>query len=57
MPKFCLHSTGDTASASRLFEAIVSPCVPVIVNDYVELPFEDIIDSRKIVVLIPKPKL
>ncbi|CAI8616986.1 unnamed protein product [Vicia faba] len=28
--KFCLHPAGDTASSCRLFDAIVSHCVPVI---------------------------
>lgn len=42
--KFCLHPAGDTPSSCRLFDAIVSHCVPVIVSDRVELPFEDEID-------------
>ncbi|KAI5385175.1 probable arabinosyltransferase ARAD1 isoform X1 [Lathyrus oleraceus] len=42
--KFCLHPAGDTASSCRLFDAIVSHCVPVIVSDKIELPFEDEID-------------
>ncbi|XP_052203277.1 probable arabinosyltransferase ARAD1 [Diospyros lotus] len=50
--KFCLHPAGDTPSACRLFDAIVSLCVPVIISDYIELPFEDIIDYRKIAVFV-----
>lgn len=50
--KFCLHPAGDTPSACRLFDAIVSLCVPVIVSDYVELPFEDVIDYTKIAIFI-----
>lgn len=50
--KFCLHPAGDTPSACRLFDAIVSMCIPVIVSDYVELPFEDVIDYNKIAVFI-----
>ncbi|CAL0306365.1 unnamed protein product [Lupinus luteus] len=42
--KFCLHPAGDTPSSCRLFDAIVSHCVPVIVGDQIELPFEDEID-------------
>lgn len=42
--KFCLHPAGDTPSSCRLFDAIVSHCVPVIVSDQIELPFEDQID-------------
>ncbi|KAI9080902.1 hypothetical protein K1719_037211 [Acacia pycnantha] len=42
--KFCLSPAGDTPSSCRLFDAIVSHCVPVIVSDQIELPFEDEID-------------
>ncbi|KAF6137557.1 hypothetical protein GIB67_031836 [Kingdonia uniflora] len=50
--KFCLHPAGDTPSACRLFDAIVSLCIPVIVSDRIELPFEDIIDYKKIAVFV-----
>ncbi|KAI9199145.1 hypothetical protein LWI28_028233 [Acer negundo] len=50
--KFCLNPAGDTPSACRLFDAIVSLCVPVIVSDDIELPFEDVIDYRKIAVFV-----
>ncbi|CAJ2677577.1 probable arabinosyltransferase ARAD1 [Trifolium pratense] len=42
--KFCLDPAGDTPSSCRLFDAIASHCVPVIVSDQIELPFEDEID-------------
>ncbi|KAK9104162.1 hypothetical protein Scep_021006 [Stephania cephalantha] len=42
--KFCLHPAGDTPSSCRLFDAIVSHCIPVIVSDKIELPFEDELD-------------
>ncbi|MCO5604994.1 hypothetical protein L7F22_059169 [Adiantum nelumboides] len=41
LSRFCLHPAGDTPSSCRLFDAIVSHCVPVIVSDKIELPFED----------------
>ncbi|XP_057949568.1 probable arabinosyltransferase ARAD1 isoform X2 [Malania oleifera] len=44
LSKFCLHPAGDTPSSCRLFDAIVSHCVPVIVSDRIELPYEDEID-------------
>ncbi|KAA3453285.1 putative arabinosyltransferase ARAD1 [Gossypium australe] len=44
LSKFCLHPAGDTPSSCRLFDAIVSHCVPVIVSDKIELPYEDEID-------------
>lgn len=42
--KFCLHPAGDTPSSCRLYDAIASLCVPVIVSDAIELPFEGILD-------------
>ena len=50
--KFCLHPAGDTPSACRLFDAIVSLCIPVVISDYIELPFEDVIDYRKIAIFV-----
>jgi hypothetical protein len=42
--KFCLHLAGDTPSSNRLFDAVASHCVPLIISDEIELPFEDILD-------------
>ncbi|BBN10291.1 putative arabinosyltransferase [Marchantia polymorpha subsp. ruderalis] len=42
--KFCLHPAGDTPSSCRLFDAIASHCVPVIISDKIELPYEDVLD-------------
>lgn len=49
---FCLSPAGDTPSSARLFDAIVSGCVPVIVSDELELPFEGILDYRKIALFV-----
>ncbi|XP_062188379.1 probable arabinosyltransferase ARAD1 [Phragmites australis] len=54
--KFCLHPAGDTPSACRLFDALVSLCVPVIVSDYIELPFEDVIDYSNISIFVETSK-
>lgn len=45
--KFCLHPAGDTPSSCRLFDAIVSHCVPVIVSDRIELPYENELDYKE----------
>ncbi|GKB63106.1 ribonuclease H-like domain-containing protein [Tanacetum coccineum] len=45
--KFCLHPAGDTPSSNRLFDAIMSHCVPVIVSDHIEPPFESELDYSK----------
>ena len=50
--KFCLNPAGDTPSACRLFDSIVSLCVPLIVSDSIELPFEDVIDYRKFSIFV-----
>ncbi|KAG0576024.1 hypothetical protein M758_5G048200 [Ceratodon purpureus] len=44
---FCLHPAGDTPSSCRLFDAIVNHCVPVIISDRIELPFEDDLDYNE----------
>ena len=49
---FCLSPAGDTPSSARLFDAIVSGCLPVIVSDELELPFEGILDYRKVNVIL-----
>ncbi|KAI3978691.1 hypothetical protein MKX01_015866 [Papaver californicum] len=42
--EFCLHPAGDTPTSCRLFDAILSLCIPVIVSDNIELPFEGMVD-------------
>jgi hypothetical protein len=40
------HPAGDTPSSSRIYDAIANLCIPVIVSDDIELPFEDLLDYR-----------
>ncbi|PUZ54294.1 hypothetical protein GQ55_5G119400 [Panicum hallii var. hallii] len=49
---FCLSPAGDTPSSARLFDAIVSGCIPVIISDELELPFEGILDYREIALFV-----
>ncbi|KAH1113916.1 hypothetical protein J1N35_007294 [Gossypium stocksii] len=49
---FCLSPAGDTPSSARLFDAIVSGCIPVFISDELELPFEGILDYRKIAIFV-----
>ncbi|KAL9253870.1 putative arabinosyltransferase ARAD1 [Drosera capensis] len=51
-PIFCLSPAGDTPSSARLFDAVVSGCIPVIVSDELEPPFEGIIDYRKMALFV-----
>ncbi|XP_074271102.1 putative arabinosyltransferase ARAD1 [Silene latifolia] len=50
--KFCLNIAGDTPSSNRLFDAIASHCVPVIISDEIELPFEDVIDYTEFCIFV-----
>ncbi|KAH6825233.1 Exostosin family protein [Perilla frutescens var. hirtella] len=50
--EFCLHPAGDTPTSCRLFDAIQSLCIPVIVSDNIELPFEGIVDYSEFSVFI-----
>ncbi|VVA97954.1 unnamed protein product [Arabis nemorensis] len=45
----CLFPTGDTPFSVRLFDAIVSGCILVVVSDKLELPFEGLLNYRKVV--------
>lgn len=50
--KFCLNIAGDTPSSNRLFDAIVSHCVPVIISDEIELPYEDVLDYSEFCIFV-----
>lgn len=50
--KFCLNIAGDTPSSNRLFDAIAAHCVPVIISDDIELPFEDVLDYSEFSVFV-----
>ncbi|XP_060172480.1 probable arabinosyltransferase ARAD1 [Lycium barbarum] len=50
--KFCLNIAGDTPSSNRLFDAIASHCIPVIISDDIELPFEDVLDYSKFCIFV-----
>ncbi|XP_076930970.1 putative arabinosyltransferase ARAD1 [Bidens hawaiensis] len=50
--KFCLNIAGDTPSSNRLFDAIVSHCLPVIISDDIELPFEDVLDYSEFCIFV-----
>lgn len=50
--KFCLNIAGDTPSSNRLFDAIASHCVPVIISDDIELPYEDVVDYSQFCIFV-----
>ncbi|XP_027364179.1 probable arabinosyltransferase ARAD2 [Abrus precatorius] len=50
--EFCLHPAGDTPTSCRLFDAIQSLCIPVIVSDNIELPFEGMVDYSEFSIFV-----
>lgn len=50
--KFCLNIAGDTPSSNRLFDAIASHCIPVIISDEIELPYEDVLDYTEFCIFV-----
>ncbi|CAI6002578.1 unnamed protein product [Closterium sp. NIES-64] len=51
--KYCLVPRGDTSSSCRLFDAVLSGCIPVIISDALDPPFEDAIDYTAFSLLLP----
>jgi hypothetical protein len=47
-----LAPSWDTPTSCRLFDAIASLCIPVIVSDEVELPFEGMIDYTEFSIFV-----
>jgi hypothetical protein len=50
--KFYLNRATDTPSSNRLFDSIVSHCVPVIISDDIELLFEDDLDYSQFCIFV-----
>ena len=43
--RFCLAPRGRAAWSVRFFEALWAGCVPVLLSDYYEVPFEALFES------------
>ena len=52
--EFCLVVRGDTSSSRRLFTAIALGCIPVIISDWIQRPFERLIDYKKFAFSFPE---
>lgn len=51
---FCLCVRGDTTSSRRLFTSIALGCIPVIIADFAQLPFERLLDYSRFTVRVPE---
>ncbi|KAK9160212.1 hypothetical protein Syun_006553 [Stephania yunnanensis] len=51
--KFCLAPRGESSWTLRFFESYFVECVPVILSDQVELPFQNVIDYTQISIKWP----
>ncbi|KAI4371800.1 hypothetical protein MLD38_010108 [Melastoma candidum] len=55
--KFCLAPRGESSWTVRFNEAFFVECVPVILSDQVELPFQNVIDYRKVSIKWPSTQI
>ncbi|VAI45209.1 unnamed protein product [Triticum turgidum subsp. durum] len=50
--KFCICPGGSQVNSARISDSIHYGCVPVILSDYYDLPFNDVLDWRKFAVVL-----
>ncbi|KAL5569008.1 hypothetical protein UlMin_025583 [Ulmus minor] len=50
--KFCLHVKGYEVNTARIGDSLYYGCVPVIIADYYDLPFTDILNWRSFSVVV-----
>ncbi|KAH7415436.1 hypothetical protein KP509_14G043500 [Ceratopteris richardii] len=50
--KFCVCPGGSQVNSARIADSIHYACVPVILSDYYDLPFSDILDWRKFSIIL-----
>uniref|UniRef100_A0A7N0TNP1 Exostosin GT47 domain-containing protein n=1 Tax=Kalanchoe fedtschenkoi TaxID=63787 RepID=A0A7N0TNP1_KALFE len=50
--KFCICPGGSQVNSARIADSIHYGCIPVILSDYYDLPFNDILDWRKFAVVL-----
>ncbi|KAF0895649.1 hypothetical protein E2562_013936 [Oryza meyeriana var. granulata] len=55
--KFCLAPRGESSWTLRFYESFFVECVPVILSDEVELPFQNVIDYTEVSIKWPGSKI
>lgn len=55
--KFCLAPRGESSWTLRFYESYFVECVPVILSDQVELPFQNVIDYTEISIKWPSNQI
>ncbi|KAA0058869.1 hypothetical protein IC582_004718 [Cucumis melo] len=55
--KFCLAPRGESSWTLRFYESFFVECVPVILSDQVELPFQNVIDYSQISIKWPSSEI
>ena len=50
--KFCIHVRGYGVNTARIGDAMYYGCVPVIIADYYDLPFADVLDWSSFSVVV-----
>ncbi|KAL8115453.1 putative glucuronosyltransferase Os03g0107900 [Apium graveolens] len=55
--KFCLAPRGESSWTLRFYESFFVECVPVILSDQVELPFQNIVDYTQISIKWPSTRI
>lgn len=50
--KFCICPGGSQVNSARIADSIHYACVPVILSDYYDLPFNDILNWRKFAIIL-----
>ncbi|XP_004292559.1 PREDICTED: probable glucuronosyltransferase Os02g0520750 [Fragaria vesca subsp. vesca] len=55
--KFCLAPRGESSWTLRFYESFFVECVPVILSDEVELPFQNVVDYTQISIKWPSTRI
>lgn len=50
--KFCLHVKGFEVNTARIGDALYYGCVPVIIANHYDLPFQDILNWRRFSIIV-----